>query len=123
MREMACHSLMAYVQRLRAAGSRESERHSLRLHARRALLELLLTTSAYAPLYESLAQSRAVKAIKGSATMPLHDYLRESLRRLGLPPPDAIDRDAERDWYGYRWGARRDAAADEGEIVYLVREE
>ncbi len=89
MREHACHSLTAYATRLRECARRgESAEGSLRLHGRRAVLELLLRERVE---WRGSGRSVAgVGAIRGAAGMSFEEYVAAAFAKLKLDPvPDA----------------------------------
>ena len=108
LREHACHSLIAYKERLRLAASpptpgdettREAEA-SLRLHGRRAILDLLLTRM------RPNEPIPALGSIKGAARMGLEAYLTAGWAQSGRQPlPDDVWRAflAEAEALDARW--------------------
>lgn len=109
VREHACHSLLSYANKLRAAarapgGDAEA---SLRLHGRRSVLELLLAR-------QQLRRQQGaggggggggsddggggggaffarVAGIKDAATIPFEEYARRSFEKCALPPIEATE--------------------------------
>ena len=90
VRELACHSAIAYAARLQAAAAGDSKALSaLELHCWRAVLELLLTrhTSCGADTKEKVAMRGAPKVSFGA-------YVLAGWQRAGLPEPSPADLEA-----------------------------
>lgn len=88
-RELACHSLLSYANRLRAAASEaDGGEAALRHHVRRAVLEVLLARRNGCELARSSRLLAGVGSAKGVSDASFEDYISISLRRCGLPPPN-----------------------------------
>jgi len=76
-REAACHSLLAYAERLQASAHQgEAGEASLRLHCWRAVLELLISQ-------QDSPESRV--QVRNAKTLSFKEYVDAVYRRIGFP--------------------------------------
>eukprot|EP00967_Tisochrysis_lutea_P129421 scaffold222568_cov36-Tisochrysis_lutea.AAC.1 len=82
IREMACHSSSSYAARLRETTQcGEAGERALQLHARRAVLEILLQRRAG---YDQLKRAKC-GTIKGAANLSFEEYCDKCFEKVGLP--------------------------------------
>ena len=87
LRELACHSLVAYAERLRAAAAEaDGGEATLRHHARRAALELLLRHCGAQQRARGERALAGVSGSKGAAARSFEEYAADCFQRVGLPP-------------------------------------